>query len=151
MKTLIGTYRQERISSPYSPDGNISMNGTYTCGFFLSNQFGDWTAAGLTSIKDSIISEERYIAEIVPGVKKLTRLVVCEYNELYVDPVELSRSLTNVGARFNIDIFPDSTTAKEWVRANTNLIERSEGVFVIREESIGMMGEVVPEELLTIV
>lgn len=151
MKTLIWTYRPERISSPYSPDGQVSMNGTYTCGFFLSNQFGDWTEAGLTSIKDSLIPEDKYTAELVPWVKKLTRLVVCEYNELYVDPVELSRSLINVGARFNIDIFPDAITAKEWVRSNTNLIERSEGVFVIREESIGMMGETMEEELLTIV
>lgn len=150
MKTLIWTYRPERISSPYSLDGNVSMNGTYTCGFFLSNQFGDWTAAGLTSIKDSLLSEEQYTWELVPWVKKLTRLVVCEYNETYVDPAELTRSLTNVGARFNLEVFADSLTAKEWIRANTSLVERSEGVFVIREESVGIMGETIEEQLLIV-
>lgn len=147
---LFWTYRPERISSPYSLDGNVSMNWTYTCGFFLSNQFGDWTAAGLTSIKDSLLSEEQYIAELVPGVKKLTRLVVCEYDENYVDSVELSRSLTNVGARFNIEIFQSPITTKEWIRANTNLVERSEGVFVVREAS-NVMGTEIEEELLTVV
>ena len=150
MKTLIWTYRPERINSPYSPDGQTTLNWVYTCGFFLSNQFGDWTEAGLTKIKDSVISEDKYTWEIVQGVKKLTRLVVCEYNELYVDPVELSRSLTNVGARFNIDIFSTPELAKEWIRSNTNLIERSEGVFIIREESIGIMGETIIEELLIV-
>lgn len=150
MKTIFWTYRPERISQPYTIDWNISMNGTYTCGFFLSNQFGDWAEAGLTKIKDSIIPEDRYTWEVVPWVKKLTRLVVCEYDEQYVDPVELSRSLTNVGARFNIDIFPDVNIAKSWIRTNANLVERSDGVFVIREATTGMSGEIIPEELLII-
>lgn len=83
-------------------------------------------------------------------MKKLTRLVVCEYNETYVDPAELTRSLTNVGARFNLEVFADSLTAKEWIRANTSLVERSEGVFVIREESVGIMGETIEEQLLIV-
>lgn len=151
MKTIFGTYRPERINSPYSLDGNITMNGTYTCGFFLSNQFGDWEKAGLTKILDSEIPENKYTGEVVPWVPKLTRIVVCEYNELYVDPVELSRSITNVWARFDIAIFPTIEDAKVWVRGNTNLVELSDGVFEISPESVGMMGETIAQKLLTIV
>lgn len=151
MKTLYGTYRPERITSPYSQDGQVTLNWTYTCGFFLSNQFGDWAQAGLTNIKDMEIPEEKYTGEVVPWVKKLTRFVLCEYNETYVDPVELSKSLTNVGARFDISVFATPEEAITWVKANTNLVERTPWVFVIAEESIGMMGETIPEKLLTIV
>ena len=135
MKKIYATYRPERITSPYSPDGNVTLNGTYTCSFFLSSQFGDWTAAGLTNIKDMEINESQYTAELVPGVKKLTRFVVCEYNDTYVDPVELTRSLTNVGARFDVDVFATPEEAHAWIRANTNLVERTPGVFVVNEAS----------------
>ena len=150
MKTLVWTYRPERISYPYSLDGQILMNGTYTCGFFLSNQFGDWTKAGLTKILDMEIPEEKYTSEIVPWVKKLTRFVMCEYNEAYVDPSELSRSITNVGARFDIAIFATPEEAIGWLKSNTSLIERTPWVFVLNEESIGIMGETIPEKLLVI-
>lgn len=150
MKTLFWTYRPERITSPYNLDGQVTMNGTYTCGFFLSNQFGDWSQAGLTKILDQEIPEERYTGDVVPWVKKLTRVVLCEYNETYVDPVELTRSLTNVWARFNIEVFSTLEEAKTWIRANTNLIEREDGVFVISEETIGMDGETMPERLLIV-
>lgn len=149
MKKIYATYRPERIASPYSPDGNVTLNGTYTCGFFLSNQFGDWTAAGLTAIKDAVIGENSYTGEVAPWIKKLTRFVVGEYNETYVDPVEFSRSLTNVGARFNIDVFADAQSAIDWVKANTDLVERTPGTFVVREASTGPMGDI-PEELLII-
>lgn len=147
---LYGTYRPERITSPYSPDGQVTMNGTYTCGFFLSSQFWDWAQAGLTKILDMEIPEEKYTGEVVPWVKKLTRFVMCEYNELYVDPAELSRSLTNVGARFDITVFATPTEATAWLKANTNLVERTPWVFVISEATVGMMGENIPEKLLTI-
>lgn len=150
MKTIFWTYRPERIMSAYSLDGGVTLNGIYTCGFFLSNQFWDWERAGLTRILDSEIPESNYIGEVVPWVPKLTRLVVCEYNEQYVDPVEFSRSITNVWARFNIEIFANSSDAIDWIKANTDLVELNPGVFQINGEHTSPTGEIFPQKLLTI-
>lgn len=133
MKRIFGTYRPERLTSPVSLDGNLSLNGTYTPSFFLSNQFHDWTSAGLTSVKDMEIPEENYTGEIVPWVPKLTRFLIGEYNEEYVDPIVFSESVQRVGARFDISIFDYTYEAKEWIRSNTNLEEVSEGKFLLRQ------------------
>lgn len=46
-----------------------------------------------------------------------------EYNENYVDPVELARSIKAVGAEFQVDSFVTVEEARQWVRDNTNLFE----------------------------
>jgi len=125
------------------------MNGAYTPSFFLANQYADYTAAGLTSIHDSLIPEENYTSEIVPWVKKLTRFIVGEYNETYVDGDRFKANVKNVWAEFQIEMFATPLEAKEWIRANTNLVERSEWVFVIHLASTSEMGEVA-EKLLVI-
>lgn len=93
-RKIYGTYRPERLASPYSL-GDVTLNGTYNPGMFLNAMFGDWNAAGLTNVIDNPFGENLYTNELVPGVPKLTRFMVCEYNETYVDPIEFDRSVKN--------------------------------------------------------
>lgn len=142
MKRLFGTYRPERISSPFQLGNGVSLNGTYTPAFFLANQFADYEAAGLTKILDSEIPESNYVAMIAPGVPKLTRFIVGEYNEQYVDGAEFARSVAAVGARFQIEIFATAQEAINWVKANTSLVEETPGKFLIHPAySDPVMGE----------
>ncbi len=104
MKQLFGTYRPERIKNPFELGNGVSLNGTYTPAFFLANQFADYEAAGLTKILDSEIPESNYVSMVAPGVPKLTRFIVGEYNEAYVDGAEFAKSVAAVGARFQIEI-----------------------------------------------
>ena len=104
--------------------------------------FWDWHSAWLTNIKDQLIPEENYTSEIVPWVKKLTRFLVCEYDEKYVDPVELSRSMENVWREFDIDVMT-SDESYDWIKANTNLKEVEPKKFLIREEW-KFMEEIIP-------
>lgn len=46
-----------------------------------------------------------------------------EYNEDYVDPVELTKSIKSVGAEFQVDSFATGEEACQWVRDNTDLVE----------------------------
>ena len=150
MKTIYWTYRAERIEQPvYLPDGR-SLNGWYIPSMYLPNQFADWTNAWLTKIIDNIIPEENYTWEIIPWIPKLTRFILAEYNEAYVDWAELSRSITNVWARFNIDMFTDIEIARQWIRDNTNLVEEAIGKFLISEETTWMNEEVIPAKYLII-
>ncbi len=152
MKNLWGTYRPERITSPYNYNDSAwtSLNGVYHASMFLNNQFGDWNAAGLTNVVDGeqFIPEEKYTSEIVPWVKKLTRALKFEYNEQYVDPTELARSAENVGKRFDVDIMTNDEFY-EWIKANTSLVEVEPRKFLVREES-EFMGTKYPAKYLTI-
>lgn len=151
MTKLFGTYRPKRISSPYNIDGNISLNGTYTLGFFLKNQFADYEQAGLTTILDQEIPEDNYTAELVPWVKKLTRFVVAEYNEQFIDGTEFMNSVKAVGAEFQVDVFTTPEEAVTWVKSNTNLQEVEAGKFLIRDAYTDpITQELVPAKYLTI-
>ncbi len=151
-KCIFGTYRPERLNSPYNynDSAGTSLNGVYHASMFLNSQFADWNAAWLTNVVDwdQLIPEERYTSEIVPGVKKLTRALVFEYNEQYVNPEELARSAENVWKRFDVDML----TADEfydWIKANTSLEEVENRKFLISPES-EFMGQVVPAKYLVI-
>ena len=147
MKTIYWTERYERIWNVEL--WVISQNWIYTASFYLNWQFQDWYNAWLTNIIDQEIPEENYTWFIVPWIPKLTRFCKCEYNENYVNAIELQRSLENVWARFNIDIFETIEEARQWVRDNTSLVEESEWVFIISEEW-EFMGQVVPRKTLVI-
>lgn len=156
MTKLFGTYRPKRISSPYNLDGGISLNGTYTLGFFLKNQFADYEQAGLTKILDQEIPEENYTAELVPWVKKLTRFVVAEYNEQFVDGTEFMNSVKAVGSEFQVDVFATPEEAVAWIHTNTDLPQLEEngvgtGKFLIRDAYTDpITQELVPAKYLTI-
>lgn len=146
---LFWTYRPERITSPYDLWNNISLNWTYTASFFLNNQFADWNKAWLTNVIDNIIPEDKYIWEVAPWVHKLTRFIMCEYNENYVVADELARSLKNVWSRFDIDIL----TVEEmiaWIKENTNLQEVETWKFLISPETTWLNWEIIEAKFLTI-
>lgn len=149
MQKLYWTYRPERIINPYYLWNNLSLNWTYTASFFLNNQFADWNKAWLTNVIDNIIPEENYIWEIAPWIPKLTRFIMCEYDETKVDSVELARSLKNIWARFDIDIL-DKDTITQWIRDNTNLQEVSLWKFLIHPETTWIDGEIIEAKYLTI-
>ena len=149
MHRLYWTYRPERITNPYDLWNNISLNWTYTASFFLNNQFADWSKAWLTNVIDNIIPEDKYIWEIAPWIPKLTRFIMCEYNEAYVNSAELARSLKNVWSRFDIDIL----TVEEmiaWIKTNTSLQEVSPWKFLIYPETTWLNWEIIPAKYLTI-
>jgi len=148
---LYWTYRSKRIVNPFVLEQNTSLNGVYTPSFFLSNQFADYEKAGLTKTLDMEIPEERYTAELVPWVPKLTRFIVGEYNEAYVNGVDFANSIAKVGAEFQIDVFATNQEAITWILANTNLIEETPWNFLIHPEYTEITGEIVPEKYLTIV
>lgn len=149
MKTIYWTYRSEVIDSINLWNWN-SLNWVYTPSFYLSWMFKDYEQAGLTKIIDNEINEENYILEIVPWIKKLTRLIKCEYNENYINVVDLDKSLKNVWARFNIDTFSTIEDCKTWIRNNTNLVEKTPWVFILSKQSEWMNWDIIPEKLLEI-
>lgn len=152
MKQLYGTYRPERLNSPYNyNDSNgTTLCGVYHASMFLNAQFADWNAAWLTNVVDwdQLIPEENYTSEIVPWVKKLTRALVFEYNEQYVNPEELARSAENVWKRFDVDMLT-SDEFYDWIKANTNLEEVENRKFLISPES-EFMGQKVEARYLII-
>ena len=146
-KQIHWTYRPLRLTSPFNM-WEVTLNWNYTPAMFLNNQFGDWNAAGLTNIKDSIIPEDRYTSEIVPWIKKLTRFLVFEYDEKNVDPQELSRSAENVWRQFDVDMIT-ADEAYEWIKSNTDLKEVEPRKFLISEET-KFMEEIIPAVYLII-
>lgn len=150
MKSIYWTYRPERISAPYNLDWWVSLNWTYTASFFLNNQFWDWYTAWLTNIKDQIIPEDKYIWLVAPWVPKLTRFIMCEYNEQYVDSIELARSIENTWARFNIDMISDIEVMRQRIRDNTSLKEINPWKFEVSPESVGINWEIIPAVYITI-
>ena len=147
-KYIHWTYRAERI---WTVDlTNLTLNWVYTPSFYLNNQFWDWYQAWLTNIIDNIIPEDRYIWVVIPWIPKLTRFIMAEYNENYVDPIELSRSITNTWARFNIDMITDLEIMKQRIRDNTNLVEETDWHFLINPETTWINQEVIPAKYLII-
>jgi len=147
MKKLFWTYRKERIVNPYTIK-DVTFHWHYEPAMFLNNMFADWHEAGLTNLIDNLIEDKNYTSEIAPWIKKLTRFLVFEYNEEYVDPIELARSAENVGKRFDICIQTPEVAA-QWLRENTNLEETSPNIFKLSEASVDMMkNEAIEAKLL---
>ena len=148
---LYATYRKKTYEAPVNVNGRIILNGSYTPSFVMSGgTFADYTEAGLTKILDMEIPEERYVAETAPGIKKLTRFLVCEHADS-VDAVELASSLERVGGEFGIKLLtPDEAIA--WLRTNTDLQEDEgkTGEFLINDAHVDMMGNEIPAKYLVI-
>jgi hypothetical protein len=131
MKLVFGTYRPERLTAPETlPDGT-TKNGPYYPAQYLNSQYADWNAAGLTNCVDRFIPEERYTGEIAPGIPKLTRFIIGEYDEMKADPAAFSASIAKVGAKWDIKMFATPEEAAQWVRDNTDLVEEAPGKFLI--------------------
>ena len=122
---IFGTYRPVGYTRNVPISEVVSINGWYTPSGKISNQFSDYEQAGLTKILDMEIPESSYTSEIVPGVKKLTRFIIGEYNEAYVNGADFASSVQAVGAEFQIDMFATPAEASVWIKANTSLVELS--------------------------
>ena len=138
------------MASPYDM-GNVTMNGTYTPCFYLDNMYADYKQAGLTKIIDNPIPEHKYIGEIAPGVLKLTRLIMAEYDERYVNGADFAANVAKVGAEFNIEIFATEAEAADWIRFNTSCDEVEPGFFEFVEASVDMYGNEVPAITISLV
>lgn len=108
---------------------------------------------------DEAIPNDRYVGTLpvfkdgVPTgetTPKLVRFVIGEYEDAVVEPEAFKTSLSNVGAKWDIQTFPTVEEARIWVRANTSLTEEEPGKFLVSTEYTGMMGEQVPARYLTI-
>lgn len=150
MKYIYWTYRSKRITNPFNLTDWVTLNGVYSPSFFINNMFSDWQEAWLTKLIDDIIPEDRYTWEVIPWVKKLTRFLMFEYNETYVDPLELERSAENIWKEFDIAM-QDVETIRQWLRDNTNLEEVETWKFLINPESTWLIDwEIVPAQYLII-
>lgn len=122
----------------------------YTPSYFLDKQFSDYLEAGLTKTLDSEISENRYTSEIAPWIKNQTRFLIWEYNEKYIKAEDLSKSITNVWAEFNIKIFNTTIEAIDWIKKNTDLVEKTPWTFIIQEAWTNEIWEIIKTKYLTI-
>ena len=111
--------------------------------------FADYTSAGLTRILDMEIPEERYVAETAPGIKKLTRFLVCEHADS-VEAVELASSLERVGGEFGIKVLT-AGEAIAWIRASTDLTEEEPGKFLVAPAHVDLIGNEIPAKYLEII
>lgn len=109
-----------------------NWEGKYTISYFNKQQFADYVEAWITKIVDTIIPEERYIFEIAPWIKSLRRFAILEC----IDSVDIDSFLQNVmsiWSNFAIEAFDTIEDAKVWIRTSTNLVEESDGKFIINE------------------
>lgn len=137
MKKVYATYRQKPLNQ---------WAGLYTPSYFFDVMFADYKEAGLTWINDCSIWEDRYTGELVPWVPKLTRLLIGNYNDDYVKESDFRSSLLITGSEFHISLFDTVEEVKQWIRDNTDLIEESDGKFIISESS-----EIQPETIYLII
>jgi len=157
-KYLYGTTRQRNYSAPISLTSNISMNGGYTTEFFNKGQFQDYEEAGIVSLSMPI-PNERFTSvipkideneSIIGTIPKLTRFVMLKYSDVYTNAIDLQSSVEKSSSDTAVQMFSSPADALSWVKANTDLVEISPWVFEISAERIGIMGEVVPQKVLTI-
>ena len=146
---IFATYRKKTYEAPVNVNGRIVLNGSYTPSFVMSGgTFADYTEAGLTKILDLEIPEERYVSETAPGIKKLTRFLVCEHADS-VDGVELAASLERTGGEFGIKVLT-AGEAIAWIRASTDLTEEEPGKFLVAPAHVDLMGNEIPAKYLVI-
>ena len=111
MKKIYGTYRHKWTNTGVR----------YTPSYYLDKQYKDYLDAWLTKTLDNEIPENRYIAEIVPWIKKQTRFIIWEYNEQYIDPIAFKENIKKVWAEFAIWMFDTPLEACKWIEENTDL------------------------------
>jgi hypothetical protein len=129
---------------------SLALNGVYHPSYFLNGMFAEYTALGLTKIIDGdlAIPESRYTAEIFPWVKKLSRFIIGEYNENYVDRDSFIASIRSVGQEFQIHVLTDDE-ARAWISENTDLVEDENGFKISDEVEDPILG-IIPARYLKI-
>lgn len=147
IKKLYGFYRPEYI---WNKDlWNISQNGKYTLSFYCNWQYSDYMSSWIIAIKDMEIPTDRYTKEVAPSIKDLREFVYMEYEDTYVDLTLANTIISKIWARFDLELL-DTETARQFVRAHTNLEEVETGKFKISDETIWMQWEIIPAKYLII-
>ena len=149
MQKIYWTYRHERIMQK-KIDDQYSLNWAYSPSFYINNQYADFVEAWLTKITDNLIPEERYIAELVPWVRKLSRLIIWEYDDTVINWVDFMNNVKNVWARFQIEMFNSNLEVAEWVRTHTDLEEVEPNKFLLYSETEDIMNpwQMIPAQYL---
>ena len=141
-KYIYGTTRDRNYNSSLTLD-QISMNGGYTTEFFNKGQFADYEEAGIVKLSMPILND-KYTGtlpkideneQIVGTVPKLTRFVMLKYSDVYTNATDLQSSIEKSSSDTSVQIFATSQDAITWLKANTSLVERTPGTFVLREAS----------------
>lgn len=98
--------------------------------FYNDKMFADFKEAGLTNMidGDNFISEHNITKETAPGIKSLRRAGVLEVNE-NVPLEQIKADLLKTSSSFLLEI-KTKDEMLEWVRNNTNLIEKTTGIFI---------------------
>lgn len=123
----------KKVYATYRPKPLNQWSWLYTPSYFFDVMFGDYKQAWLTYINDVMIWDDRYVWELVPWVLKRNRLLVWYYNDEYVQESDFRASLITTGSEFHISLFDNLDEVKQWIRDNTDLIEESDGKFIINE------------------
>lgn len=156
-KYLYGTTRSRNYSSSLTL-GEISMNGGYTTEFFNKGQFQDYEEAGIVKLSMPI-PNDKYTGvlpkidaseKIVWTVPKLTRFVMLKYSDIYTNATDLQASIEKSSSDTAVQMFATPAETIAWIKANTNLVERTPWTFVISEATTSPFGDAVTEQLLTI-
>ncbi len=122
----------------------------YSPTFYLAKQFKDLAEAKIIWIKDNVIPENRYTWEVVPWIITMRRFLDCTYDDSKITDADFNWILWNVSWMNDIVMFETAAKAIEWIKANTDLVEKEDWVFVIHEEYEDEMWETIPEKLLII-
>jgi len=132
----------------YRPTYLNQWAGRYTLSYFCDQQYSDYVTAWITSIKDCIISDDRYTKEVIPWIKNLRRFAVLEAN--WIDVNEFLNNVVKIGASFDINTFSTKEEARQWIRSNCDLIETSEWKFLLNEQNVWLDWNIIPAEYLEI-
>jgi len=157
-KKLYWTFRPRVYNNSISLN-DISLNWWYDTKFFNWWQFRDYEEAWITKLTQPI-PNDRFIwtipkidrnEQVIWTVPKLTRFVMLEYSDVYTNSVDLTKSVTTSSSDTVVDIFATPADAITRIKANTDLVEKTPWVFIIRDAYTDTLtNQVVPEELLVI-
>lgn len=98
--------------------------------FYNDKMFADFKEAGLTKMTDgdNFIPEQSITKEIIPGVPSLRRAGVLEVS-INVPLEQIKADLLKTSQSFLLEI-KTKDEMLEWIRTNTNLVEKTTGVFI---------------------
>lgn len=98
--------------------------------FYNDKMFADFKEAGLTKMidGDNFIPEQNITKEIIPGIASLRRAGVLEVDG-NIPLEQIKADLLTTSKNFLLEI-KTRDEMLEWVRNNTNLVEKTTGVFI---------------------
>jgi len=122
----------------------------YTIWFIAEKTMPEYFATNLITVEDNKIHDNQF-NEFAPWVPNTLRFVKATYDDIQIPQDRFDLALDNLGREFLLERFTTIEEARQWIRDNTNLVERTAWVFVISEEYVDeTIQETIPEVLLVI-